>query len=207
MTATTTMVTKPGTKKTKGKQRIQIGLIENKERRQVTFSKRKDGLLKKASELSLLCGAHVATVIFSKKQQGRRPPGVTGDGNVFAMGTPSVDHVLQRFAPLPAGVDYIGPALEDVDAIAEREALEATVRRTKETMALVDAEVARMNAVGTKVLQATANGCFWWEADVQGLGEAELMEFARALQRLKDNVRRYADKLQSPAPPAAAKHQ
>ncbi|CAD5326413.1 unnamed protein product [Arabidopsis thaliana] len=39
--------------------------IENKITRQVTFSKRKSGLLKKAYELSVLCDAEVSLIIFS----------------------------------------------------------------------------------------------------------------------------------------------
>ncbi|CAL5038729.1 unnamed protein product [Urochloa decumbens] len=194
-------------KKTKGKQVIEIRRIENKERRQVTFSKRKAGVLKKLSELSLLCGAHAAIIIFSKKQEASclsalesgdemagKPSG--GGGNVFAMGTPSVDHVLRRFAPLP-GDEWL-PAPERVDDAAERAAAEWMVKQTEETKARVAAEAARMSAVGAKVFKAVPAGRerFWWEADVEALGEAELPEFARALQRLRDYVRRHADKLQ-----------
>lgn len=41
--------------------------IENATSRQVTFSKRRSGLLKKAFELSVLCDAEVALIIFSPK--------------------------------------------------------------------------------------------------------------------------------------------
>ncbi|KAK1605044.1 hypothetical protein QYE76_028717 [Lolium multiflorum] len=41
--------------------------IENKISRQVTFAKRRNGLLKKAYELSLLCDAEVALIIFSSR--------------------------------------------------------------------------------------------------------------------------------------------
>ncbi|GMN20517.1 hypothetical protein TIFTF001_045347 [Ficus carica] len=41
--------------------------IENATNRQVTFSKRRNGLLKKARELSVLCDAQVAVIIFSQK--------------------------------------------------------------------------------------------------------------------------------------------
>lgn len=41
--------------------------IENATSRQVTFSKRRNGLLKKAYELSVLCDAEVAVIIFSPK--------------------------------------------------------------------------------------------------------------------------------------------
>ncbi|KAJ3692594.1 hypothetical protein LUZ60_011689 [Juncus effusus] len=41
--------------------------IENATSRQVTFSKRRNGLLKKAFELSILCDAEVALIIFSSR--------------------------------------------------------------------------------------------------------------------------------------------
>ncbi|KAK0595134.1 hypothetical protein LWI29_003878 [Acer saccharum] len=44
--------------------------IENTTSRQVTFSKRRNGLLKKAYELSVLCDAEVAVIIFSQKGRG-----------------------------------------------------------------------------------------------------------------------------------------
>lgn len=47
------------------REKIQIKKIDSLTARQVTFSKRRRGLLKKASELSLLCDAQVALIIFS----------------------------------------------------------------------------------------------------------------------------------------------
>ncbi|RWW08804.1 hypothetical protein GW17_00027742 [Ensete ventricosum] len=49
----------------KGKRVIQR--IENAASRQVTFSKRRNGLVKKALELSVLCDAEVALIIFSSQ--------------------------------------------------------------------------------------------------------------------------------------------
>ncbi|KAJ7533306.1 hypothetical protein O6H91_13G042200 [Diphasiastrum complanatum] len=48
-----------------GRGKIEIKRIDNATSRQVTFSKRKSGLLKKAHELSVLCDAQVAAIIFS----------------------------------------------------------------------------------------------------------------------------------------------
>lgn len=48
-----------------GRGKIEIKKIENINSRQVTFSKRRAGLLKKAKELSVLCDAEVAVIIFS----------------------------------------------------------------------------------------------------------------------------------------------
>ncbi|KMT10844.1 hypothetical protein BVRB_5g113480 isoform A [Beta vulgaris subsp. vulgaris] len=50
-----------------GRGRVQLKRIENKINRQVTFSKRRIGLLKKAHEISILCDADVALIIFSTK--------------------------------------------------------------------------------------------------------------------------------------------
>ncbi|KAL0357748.1 UNVERIFIED_CONTAM: Agamous-like MADS-box protein [Sesamum calycinum] len=51
-----------------GRGRVELKRIENKINRQVTFAKRRNGLLKKAYELSVLCDAEVALIIFSKRK-------------------------------------------------------------------------------------------------------------------------------------------
>ncbi|XP_042426059.1 MADS-box transcription factor 1-like [Zingiber officinale] len=47
--------------------RVEVRRIENKINRQVTFSKRKAGLLKKAYELSVLCDVELSLIIFSNR--------------------------------------------------------------------------------------------------------------------------------------------
>ena len=47
--------------------KTQMRRIENPTSRQVTFFKRRNGLLKKAFELSVLCDAEVALIIFSPR--------------------------------------------------------------------------------------------------------------------------------------------
>ncbi|KAK9058579.1 hypothetical protein SSX86_023421 [Deinandra increscens subsp. villosa] len=70
---------------TKGRKKIEIKKIEETNSRQVTFSKRRTGLFKKASELCVLTGAHVAILVNS--------PG----GRVFAFGHPNVDLLVDRY--------------------------------------------------------------------------------------------------------------
>ncbi|XP_043718022.1 MADS-box protein GGM13-like [Telopea speciosissima] len=48
-----------------GRGKIEIKRIENTTNRQVTFSKRRGGLLKKAHELAVLCDAQLGLIIFS----------------------------------------------------------------------------------------------------------------------------------------------
>ncbi|KAG2410018.1 MADS-box transcription factor ANR1 Protein [Vigna angularis] len=48
-----------------GRGKIVIRRIDNSTSRQVTFSKRRSGLVKKARELSILCDAEVGLIVFS----------------------------------------------------------------------------------------------------------------------------------------------
>lgn len=50
-----------------GRGKIEIKRIENTTNRQVTFCKRRNGLLKKAYELSVLCDAEVSLIVFSSR--------------------------------------------------------------------------------------------------------------------------------------------
>ena len=48
-----------------GRGKIEIKRIDNATSRQVTFSKRRSGLFKKAKELAILCDAEVGLIVFS----------------------------------------------------------------------------------------------------------------------------------------------
>ncbi|KAL8244168.1 hypothetical protein R6Q59_010426 [Mikania micrantha] len=50
-----------------GRGKVTLKRIENKINRQVTFSKRRSGLMKKAHEISVLCDVDVALIVFSAK--------------------------------------------------------------------------------------------------------------------------------------------
>ncbi|XVE58632.1 hypothetical protein DITRI_Ditri04bG0185000 [Diplodiscus trichospermus] len=65
--------------------KIQMKRIENAASRQVTFSKRRNGLLKKASELSVLCDAEVAVIIFSQK------------GKVYEFSSSDMQKTIERY--------------------------------------------------------------------------------------------------------------
>ncbi|XP_028780713.1 floral homeotic protein DEFICIENS-like [Neltuma alba] len=62
-----------------GRGKIEIKLIENATNRQVTYSKRRNGIFKKAHELSVLCDAKVSLIMFSKnnKMHEYTTPGLT----------------------------------------------------------------------------------------------------------------------------------
>ncbi|XP_022844202.1 MADS-box protein JOINTLESS [Olea europaea var. sylvestris] len=66
------------------REKIQIKKIDNATARQVTFSKRRRGLFKKAEELSVLCDADVALIIFSST------------GKLFEYASSSMKEILER---------------------------------------------------------------------------------------------------------------
>lgn len=47
-----------------GRGKIEIKRIENSNNRQVTYSKRRNGIIKKAKEITVLCEAKVSLIIF-----------------------------------------------------------------------------------------------------------------------------------------------
>ncbi|CAH9097912.1 unnamed protein product [Cuscuta europaea] len=65
--------------------KVEVARIENATRRQVTFSKRRMGFLKKAHELSVLCDAQVALIIFSQK------------GKLYEFSNSNIDQVIERY--------------------------------------------------------------------------------------------------------------
>ncbi|TYH18679.1 hypothetical protein ES288_A05G292000v1 [Gossypium darwinii] len=72
-------------KKTKGKQKIEIKMIENDNDWLITFSKRRSGIYKKIGELSTLCGNEILFIIFSPA------------GKPFTFSHPTIESIASRF--------------------------------------------------------------------------------------------------------------
>ncbi|XP_037496909.1 agamous-like MADS-box protein AGL104 [Jatropha curcas] len=114
-----------------GRVKLPIKRIENTTNRQVTFSKRRNGLIKKAYELAVLCDIDIALIMFSP----------SGRVSHFS-GKRRIEDVIARYINLPdhdRGCD-----------IQNREYLHSTLKKLKSEndMALQAAnpEAARSNA-------------------------------------------------------------
>ncbi|XP_026390924.1 MADS-box transcription factor 23-like [Papaver somniferum] len=68
-----------------GRGKIVIRRIDNTTSRQVTFSKRRNGLLKKAKELSILCDAEVGLIIFSST------------GKLYEFSSTNMKSIIERY--------------------------------------------------------------------------------------------------------------
>ncbi|CAL5379435.1 unnamed protein product [Camellia sinensis] len=103
------------------RQRIQIKKIDNVTARQVTFSKRRRGLFKKAHELSTLCDAEIALIVFS------------ATGRLFEYASSSTRQVIERHNLQPQNLVQLNqPSLElqlenSTRAMLSKEAEERTL--------------------------------------------------------------------------------
>ena len=68
-----------------GRKKIQITKISDERNRQVTFTKRKFGLMKKAYELSVLCDCEISVIIFNSH------------GKLFQYASTDMDKVLLKY--------------------------------------------------------------------------------------------------------------
>ncbi|XP_024976878.1 agamous-like MADS-box protein AGL30 isoform X2 [Cynara cardunculus var. scolymus] len=73
-----------------GRVKLKIKRLENISNRQVTFSKRRNGILKKAKELSVLCDIDIILLMFSP----------TGKPTLFTGQRSNIDEVIAKFARL-----------------------------------------------------------------------------------------------------------
>ncbi|XP_017433495.1 MADS-box transcription factor 23-like [Vigna angularis] len=71
-----------------GRGKIPIQRIENSTNRQVTFCKRRNGLMKKTRELSILCDAEVGVIVFSCT------------GKLYEYSNTSMQSIIDRFNKL-----------------------------------------------------------------------------------------------------------
>ncbi|CAO2182107.1 unnamed protein product [Urochloa humidicola] len=83
-----------------GRGKIEIKRIENTTSRQVTFCKRRNGLLKKAYELSILCDAEIALVIFSSR------------GRLYEYSSNSVRSTIERYKKASASTSGTAPVID-----------------------------------------------------------------------------------------------
>ncbi|KAL3812949.1 hypothetical protein ACJIZ3_014217 [Penstemon smallii] len=150
-------------KKTMGREKIEIAKIKIKTRLQVAFSKRRSGLFRKASELSLLCGAKIAILVQSPA------------GKIFTFGNPSVDSVLNHFQ---TGRVNFSAGFGANNNFSSR-------RRYDEAMRKLDRENMIKNRMKEKVEEGNT---FWWDKSIEGLELHELEEYLEALEELESNV-------------------
>lgn len=104
-----------------GRGKIVIKRIDDSTSRQVTFSKRRKGLLKKARELAILCDAEVGVIVFSCT------------GKLYDFASSSMQSVLQRYRELrEEGHQLLNPASEIMHCQREVTSLRQQLQQLQE---------------------------------------------------------------------------
>ncbi|KAI8548392.1 hypothetical protein RHMOL_Rhmol07G0270600 [Rhododendron molle] len=90
------------------RERIKIKKIDNVTARQVTFSKRRKGLFKKAEELAVLCDVDVALIMFS------------ATGKLFQFASSSMNTILAKYTLHSSNIERLDQPSLELQEISER---------------------------------------------------------------------------------------
>ncbi|XP_049392603.1 agamous-like MADS-box protein AGL62 [Solanum stenotomum] len=155
----------------KGRQRVDMVKMKNVRNLQVTFSKRRASLFKKAGELCMLCGAEIVIVVYSP-----------GDKGFFSFGHPSVNPLLERFLgrnlPQPNN-DVHNQQIVNLEGILQME---------------------KNRGESLREIRKRANGRLW-QSPMEELHLFQLQHLKKALEILKQKVEKEAQMVNNNAFP------
>ncbi|KAJ9153205.1 hypothetical protein P3X46_026670 [Hevea brasiliensis] len=177
-------------KKTKGRQKIEMKKIENEDDRLITFSKRRSGIYKKASELITLTGAELAFVVFSPA------------GKPFSFAHPSVDAVADKFLgkePEANAESTTHPLVEAHRQIR----IEELNQQHNELIRQLDAVKEKGKQLKQRLRGIERKG--WWDTPIEELNVQEMIQMEAACEDIQMNlINKLKDKTSSGASSSAA---
>ncbi|KZV41607.1 hypothetical protein F511_15376 [Dorcoceras hygrometricum] len=151
--------------------KTQMKRIENATSRQVTFSKRRNGLLKKAFELSVLCDAEVALIIFSPR------------GKLYEFSSSSMQETIARYR------------MHTEDAQAKIPLDEQNIQQLKHETAAMMKKIELLEASKRKVLGENLGTCSMeelhqlerqLEQSVSNIRTKKMQVYKRQMDQLKE---------------------
>ncbi|KAL4576502.1 hypothetical protein LXL04_012597 [Taraxacum kok-saghyz] len=158
-------------RKTKGRQKIQMTRMAKESNLLVTFSKRRSGLFKKASELSILCGAEITIIVFSPGKK------------VFSFGHPSVEMVVDRFLSQNSPPNSSTSQLVEAHRNANIHELNRQL-----TYVIGQFEFEKNQSEHLSNIRKAGEDNHWWEAPIESLRLTELNQLKVAMEMLKKNI-------------------
>lgn len=164
-----------------GRRKIKIAKIEVKNHLQVTFSKRRSGLFKKASELCTLCGVEIAIVVFSPARK------------VFSFGHPNVDSISDRFLTRN-NFDSNSIANNSLHLVESHQNASGRGLNLQLTQILGEVEIEKKRVASLDQMRKTSQSQYWWEAPINQLDLQELEQLKNSMEALKENVTNLANK-------------
>lgn len=158
-----------------GRAKIEIKKIENPSARQVCFSKRRGGLIKKASELSILCGSEVGVVVFSQA------------GKAFSFGHPSIDYVIDKTLSASSSGGENSDDSGDSGSVLNDAAASQKVQQVQ-ALQCQQKQISQM-LVGERELQHRLLAYpFWWQKPITRYRVPDLQFYLERLNALYEMV-------------------
>ena len=161
-----------------GRKKIEMKLIPASDARQVTFSKRRSGLFKKASELATLCESEIAIIAFS--------PG----GKAFSFGHPSVEAVINRY-------DGQTQAVGGGDQNGQEDDLPELIQRYNTLLDQLEVEKKRAEAI--KNMGEEMKAKTWLLTPMENLNLTQLQILKVLMENLKKRVNQQREELSKKA--------
>ncbi|CAO2835179.1 unnamed protein product [Amaranthus hypochondriacus] len=162
----------------RGRQKIEIAKINDPNHRQVTFSKRRLGVFKKASEICTLCGVQAIIIVFS--------PG----NRIFSFGHPNVKSIIDRYlcrnpsSCPPQTSSSNNDNNKNVD-VGQNTTLNTLNLQITNTLDLLANEKNKGEAFKNLLRESSQ---WWWEAPIDNLGLHELEVLGVSLEELKKSI-------------------
>ncbi|XP_021912031.1 agamous-like MADS-box protein AGL62 [Carica papaya] len=164
-------------RKSKGHQKIEMIKMSNEINLQVTFSKRRAGLFKKASERSTLCGVDIAIIIFFPRKKD------------FSFGHPCVEKVIEDFICGNPPRDTSGAmTLIEVHRNSRIHELNMILTRVMNQL-----EIEKNRNAELKEIQKICESKCWWMGPKQEMRFSQLEHLKTSLEELKKKVTKEAE--------------
>lgn len=146
-------------------------LIADENARTVTFSKRRAGLFKKATELSVLCGTQIALIVFSL------------GGRAYSFGHPDVQSIISRFS----NRNRVQNPQESAHASRIRCAL---LKGMKQQFDQKSQELATKKKRGREIEAALESSpCYATEERLDRLDLQQLQQLKEKMEKLREQLR------------------
>nr|QWX93782.1 MADS-box protein 43 [Cunninghamia lanceolata] len=145
------------------KVKIPIKKIENPNKRQVCFSKRKMGIFKKASELSIMCGTEIAIIVFSSA------------GKAFTFGSPNIDFVVDKYQNISVHIN-------------DKKVHKSWRSEQQYNFILRELDAEKKHTEMLKIQEGNKQADSWWRRNIEDLELHQLREFNDSLKGLKERI-------------------
>ncbi|KAL8521719.1 hypothetical protein ACS0TY_012023 [Phlomoides rotata] len=172
-------------KQTRGRQRIPISRIHNQDDMYATFSKRRLGLYKKASELSTLCGVDIGVIIFSPTN------------NPYSFFHPNMESVVNRYTNPNQPQDAYSRVVESTT----RSRIHAL--NTRLDRILEDKQALTEQSRNLDEIEQTRQKGWWEETPIESLNREQVKERIHLFQAFKAQVESRIEQLQNGASTSA----